>query len=172
MKKILIIFGLLWLILLLPISKSTNNQIILIPKMNIVDNNQSKNLGTLIIKKIKLKEDFYQINAKENNVEEHVTILKESILPPNENSIIFLAAHSGTGKIAYFQELDKLTEKDKIILIINNKKYNYQVKDIWEERKNGFINVNKEIENQLILTTCSPTKEEYQLIINCIQKES
>ena len=47
-------------------------------------------------------------------------------------------------------------------------------KDIWEIEKTGSINIEKENNTQLILTTCSPTKENYQLIINSIQikKES
>ncbi|MBQ6323212.1 MAG: hypothetical protein IJI22_00070 [Bacilli bacterium] len=56
-------------------------------------------------------------------------------------------------------------------LIINRKKYTYEVKDIWEEEKNGYINLNKEGKNQLILTTCSPTRNNYQLVVNCIEKD-
>ena len=149
-------------------NKTSINQL---PKFLIINQNKEKPLGTLIIKKINLKQSIYNKNSTENTVEKNVTVLNESIFPPNENSIIFLAAHSGTGKIAYFQRLDQLQEKDTVILIYNNKKYNYQVKDIWEEEKNGYINVNKEIEDQLILTTCSPTKNNLQLIINCIRKE-
>ena len=85
---------------------------------------------------------------------------------------MFIAAHSGIGKIAYFEELDELKPNDEIILNINNKTYKYIVKEYWEEKKNGYINVNKESKKQLILTTCSPNKDNYQLIINCIEKES
>jgi len=144
----------------------------IIPNITIINKTTSTKIGRINIKKIKLKEDLYKIGSEENNVEKHVTILKESIFPPTENSIVFLAAHSGSGKIAYFQELDKLQEKDEIILTLNNKNYYYEVKDIWEEKKNGYINVNKESKDQLVLTTCSPTKEQYQLVINCIKKES
>ena len=68
--------------------------------------------------------------------------------------------------------LDKLEINDEIILIIENNKNTYKVKDIWEEKKNGYININKENKKQLVLTTCSPNKEGYQLVINCIEKES
>lgn len=174
MKKTLIILiaiGLLW----------TKNTIITIPKKQIkkyiphfliVEKDNSQKIGTLIIKKINLKEDLYPINSTENTIEKHITILKETIFPTQENSIVFLAAHSGTGKIAYFEKLDELQEQDEIILIYKQKKYHYQVKDIWEEKKNGYINVNKDNQDQLILTTCHPTKNNYQLIINCIKKES
>lgn len=145
-------------------------------KFNIINNqpitSHEQPIGKLIINKINLKENLYDINSSENNVDKHPTILKESIFPENDNSIMFIAAHSGTGKIAYFNELDKLKQNDPIILIINNKKYNYIVKDIWEDKKDGYININKEVEQQLVLTTCSPNHNNYQLIVNCIKKES
>lgn len=128
--------------------------------------------GKLIINKINLDEELFSKNSTENDIEKHVTILKESIYPDNDNSIMVIAAHSGIGKIAYFNELDKLEINDEVILIYKEKRYIYIVKDIWEEKKNGYININKEKKKQLVLTTCSPNKENYQLIINCIEKES
>ncbi len=127
--------------------------------------------GELIINKINLDEELFSKNSTENDIEKHVTILKESIYPDNDNSIMVIAAHSGIGKIAYFNELDKLEINDEVILIYKEKRYIYIVKDIWEEKKNGYININKEKKKQLVLTTCSPNKENYQLIINCIEKE-
>ena len=172
LKKTLIIL-ILTIILLFNISliKIDNNKTISIDKKILINNNDNS-IGYLKINKINLKEKLYNINSKENNIEKNITILKGSILPDKDNSIIFIAAHSGTGKIAYFEELDELKEKDEIILNINNKTYKYLVKEYWEEKKNGYINVNKENKNQLILTTCSPNKKDYQLIINCIEKES
>ena len=92
-------------------------------------------------------------------------------MPDKNNSILFIAAHSGTGKIAYFNRLNELKKGDKVILIFHNKTITYIVKDIWEENKNGYINVKKDTKNQLVLTTCSPNKKNKQLIINCIEKD-
>ena len=128
--------------------------------------NNDDSIGKLIINKISLKEKLYDINNSKNNIEEHVTIL--NII---DNTII-LAAHSGTGKIAYFERLDELKINDEIILIYKNKKYKYKVIEIYEEKKNGYIHINKNIKRQLILTTCSPKRINYQLIVNCIEKES
>ena len=64
-------------------------------------------LATLRIDKINLNNPIYNLSDNRNNVEENVTILDESILPDNDNSIVFIAAHSGEGKIAYFNDLDK-----------------------------------------------------------------
>ena len=108
---------------------------------------QKDQIGYLKIDKLNLYQPLYSKDSSKNNVEENITILKESIMPTEEESIVFLAAHSGNGKIAFFEELA-----------------NPKIKD--EENKNGYIHVNKNNNKQLILTTCSPTKKNKQLIIN------
>lgn len=133
--------------------------------------NKEEIIGNLIIDKINLDMPLYNIESKNNNIEENVTILNESILPPNEKSIIFLAAHSGTSKISYFNDLDKLKINDTILLTINNIKNTYQITNIYKQKKNGYIKVNKENKDQLILTTCDPNNNKYQLIINSTIKE-
>lgn len=141
-------------------------------KVNIRNQENNDQIGSIIINKLNINKPLYKINSNKNNIEENITILKESIPPKEDNSILIIAAHSGTGPIAFFNELNKLEINDEIIIKYDNKEYKYFVKDIWEEKKNGYININKEPQKQLILTTCSPTKDDYQLIINCIIKES
>ena len=160
MKKLFII---LFLFLLLFLNKSTET--------NQIKKNNNEKIGELIINKINLKQDLYKIESKKNNIEENVTVMKESNYPNISNGILILAAHSGTGKIAYFEELDNLELKDNITIIYKNKKYIYQITKIWEQKKNGYIKIKKENKKQLILTTCSPKKKNTQLIINCIEKE-
>ena len=160
MKKLFII---LFLFLLLFLNKSTET--------NQIKKNNNEKIGELIINKINLKQDLYKIESKKNNIEENVAVMKESNYPNISNGILILAAHSGTGKIAYFEELDNLELKDNITIIYKNKKYIYQITKIWEQEKNGYIKIKKENKKQLILTTCSPKKKNTQLIINCIEKE-
>lgn len=146
-----------------------------VKNFKIIYNKKEENdniIGYIKIDKLNINEKLYKINSSENNVDKHITILKESVLPDKENSIVFIAAHSGTGDIAYFKDLDKLKIRDNIILNINKKNYTYTVKEMWEDPKNGYININKEKEKQLILTTCSPNNSKKQLIVNCIEKES
>ncbi len=133
---------------------------------------KKEEIDSVIIPKINLNQRLFPIDSPENTIEKSVAILKESTMPNQENSILILAAHSGTGGVAFFKELDKLEINDEIIIKYHNNTYIYQVKDIWEEKKNGFININKENKKQLILTTCSPNKKNKQLIINCTIKES
>ncbi len=134
------------------------------------DKTDNEIIGKIIIKKLNIANNLYKMESKKNNVNENVTILENSITPDKEDSIMFIAAHSGTGKLAFFKDLDKLKEGDSITLIYKDQNYDYIVKDYWEENKNGYINVVKEDKKQLILTTCSPTKEDKQLIINATEK--
>lgn len=129
-------------------------------------------IGRIRIDKINLENKLYDINSEKNNVDLNVTILKGSIEPTNDNSIMFIAAHSGYGDKAYFRDLDKIGIDDEIILEYKNIKYKYIVIDKWEEKKDGDIEVNKTKEKQLVLTTCSTKDKNKQLVINCIEKES
>lgn len=162
------------------ITSSTTNiknlQIIKNHKDLLYNINTNKNntdiLGTITINKINLKNNLYNINDTRNNIEENVTILKESVMPDKDNSIIFLAAHSGTGRIAYFERLNELKINDIIKLKLKNKTYYYKIIEIFEKDKDGFIDISKTKENQLVLTTCSPSKKNKQLIINSTEKSS
>lgn len=129
-------------------------------------------IGKIIISKLNINHNLFSIDSKDNTIDKNITILKGSIFPNQNNSIMFIAAHSGTGKLAYFKNLNLLEVNDEVILEFDNIKYYYKVTDIWEEKKTGYINVSKSSKNQLVLTTCSPNKDNYQLIINCLEKET
>ena len=134
-------------------------------KTSIKEISKEEYLGILTIPKINLKTGFYNIYSNKNNVSNSVTILKNSIMPEENHSIIYLAAHSGTGYLAYFKDINKLTNEDMIYLNINGNSYSYIVTDIYELPKNGEITVNRNInEKYLVLTTCSNNKN-MQLVI-------
>ena len=121
-------------------------------------------LGILKIPKINLRQGFYSINSKNNNINKAVTILKESTFPSPNGSIIYLIAHSGNGYLAFFKDLDKLSINDIITLDINNNSYQYVINDKYDMPKNGKITVNHNIhENYLVLSTCLGSDK--QLII-------
>lgn len=130
-------------------------------------------IAKLIIKKIGLENNLYDIGTKANQVDRNVTILKESTFPDKEESILFIAAHSGDGKIAYFKNLDQLEVKDIVEFIYHGDKYIYEVVNRYEREKDGYIELNRISKHQLVLTTCSPKKQGMQLIINTklIKKE-
>ena len=116
-------------------------------------------IGTLTIDKLNLSKNIYNINSSHNNVEENVTILNDDI------NLIVLAAHSGPGYIAFFNDLDKLELNDTVNLTYNNKKLVYKVINIEEQPKDGTIEINKTDKQRLILTTCSKKDKTKQLVV-------
>lgn len=124
-------------------------------------------LATIKIDKIGIDHPIYPLTNPKNNVDQNISILKGSILPDQDNSIMFIAAHSGVGKIAYFNNLDKLNKGDKVSFFYKNKEYKYIVSSMYEEKKDGYIHVSKGKDKQLVLTTCSKNKGK-QLVVNCI----
>ena len=129
-----------------------------------------KPIGRIIINKIDINSSLYDINSKKNNVDENITILKESIMPDKNNSIVYIAAHSGNDNVSFFNELDKLSLNDEVILEYQDINYTYFVNNIYEIKKEGYIYGSRSNKKQLILTTCCPKKPDCQLIINCIEK--
>ena len=125
------------------VSKEENNEII----------------GTLTIDKLNLSKDIYDINSSHNNVDENVTILNDDI------NLIVLAAHSGPGYIAFFDDLDKLELNDTINLTYKGKDFIYKVTNIEEQAKDGTIEINKTNKQRLILTTCSKKDKNKQLVV-------
>ena len=116
-------------------------------------------IGTLTIDKLNLSKKIYNINSSHNNVEENVTILNDDI------NLIVLAAHSGPGYIAFFNDLDKLELNDTVNLTYNNKNLVYKVINIEEQPKDGTIEINKTDKQRLILTTCSKKDKTKQLVV-------
>lgn len=148
MKKIFVI------IIFLLSSGCGKNEII-----KVSDEGNSDYYGYLIIPSISMNLIFYYYDDERNNVNQNVTLIKSNI----ENTYI-LAAHSGHGYLAYFNDLRYLKVDDEIILKFKNQENHYRIKTIRNEIKDGSINILNE-KNQVILTTCNQVKKGYQLII-------
>ena len=99
----------LYIVLLLIIVLSTPLSIV---KISNKKENINNKFGTIIINKINLNAELFPIDSNENTIEKHVTILKDSTYPEKDNSLMIIAAHSGIGPIAYFQDLDTLELND------------------------------------------------------------
>lgn len=108
------------------------------------------------------------MDSPQNNVEKNVTILKESNYP----ELLVIAAHSGTASNSYFKNLDKLKVNDEVKIKYYDSNNTYIVDHIDIQKKNGYISIRKQDTDNLILTTCYPEDDKYQLIVSCIKKES
>ena len=154
--------------LILP-SKTHNKIIKIIEKKNFTyfipkkyNREQESLLLTINIPKINLHKKVYQINSKENNVNKNIQILSASNI--NKNKII-LASHSGTNNNAYFNNLNILNLKDNIYIKKENNIFNYKINNIYYINKTGYLEIEKDLLNTLILITCSKKDKNKQLII-------
>lgn len=122
-------------------------------------------VGVLEIPKINFKRGFLDIKDKNNNVNKNIQVLENSAMPNVNGGLLVIAGHSGSGRVAFFRNLYKLKETDQIYIYYENIKYIYQVQKYYEETKDGDISIDKNSESTLVLTTCSQTDKNKQIVI-------
>ncbi len=115
------------------------------------------------IPKIGVYEEIYDKTSVNNDIDKHVIIMKESSYP-GEGSNVIIGAHSGSGPLAYFKDLDKLEIGDQIIIDYQDNKYVYVVNNIHKDDKNGRIKIKEN--DSLTLFTCYPGDKNNYLIIS------
>ena len=122
-------------------------------------------IGTITIPKINLKAGFVSMNSKENDVDKHVAIMPTSTYPDVALGNFILAAHSGRGKIAYFNDLYKLNVGDTVTIDYQGQNYTYQIVNIYEEKKTGKVAIHRNFnKTTLTLITCTNHNSKTQTI--------
>ena len=134
--------------------------------IDIIEANKSDYIGHLTINKLNLNVGFYSKDNPLNNVDYGIEVLKPSIMPNNDDYILFLASHSGDSKISYFKNLYELRNNDEVILDYQNKEYKYKVINKYVIEKKGFMSIKQLPKNSLILITCIKGTNN-QLVIVC-----
>lgn len=134
----------------------------------IEDTKQEDYIAVLEIPSINLKKGLYAIDSKNNNVNKNIEIIDSSDMPDITKGNFILAGHSGTGRIAFFDNLDKLIVDDTIIVYYKNIKYIYQINNIESIVKDGTIEIKREFESMITLTTCNQENKNEQLVITGI----
>ena len=122
-------------------------------------------IGVLEIPNINFKRGFLSVDDRNNTVNKNIQVLENSTMPDVENGLLVIAGHSGSGRTAFFKNLYKLKEKDQIYIYYNNVKYIYEIIKSYEEIKDGDIAIDKNSESTLVLTTCSQTDKNKQIVI-------
>ena len=113
-------------------------------------------IGYLIIPKINLTKGFVDRRSSENDVEKNIYIVDGSTYPDVEKGNFIIAAHSGPGWQAFFNDLYQLTTGDQIYVTYKGKKYTYQLTNVYKQEKTGKIAIYRNYEKStLTLITCT-----------------
>ena len=113
-------------------------------------------IGYLIIPKINLTKGFVDRRSTENDVEKNIYIVDGSTYPDVEKGNFIIAAHSGPGWQAFFNDLYQLTIGDQIYVTYKGKKYTYQLTNVYKQEKTGKIAIYRNYEKStLTLITCT-----------------
>ena len=126
----------------------------------------------LQIEKIDLKAELYPKNSSKNNVDKNVLVHSSSTFPTAKTSNLILAAHSGNGKYAYFQNLYKLKLGDEISLYYDNTLWIYEIKEIEYQDKTGKLYIKEDYNQMLTLITCTKDDSTKQTIYYAALKNS
>ncbi len=124
-------------------------------------------VAVIKIPKINLEKGLCKKDTWCNNVNRNVQILDEASYPDNENGNFILAGHSGSGRTAYFRNVDKLKLDDEISIIYNGFEYKYKVVNIYDIEKTGTADIirNKD-KTTLTLITCRHNTNKQIIVIS------
>lgn len=106
----------------------------------------------LNIPKISFEMGIYDVENKLNDVDYNVEILENSDIDRN---VYFFAGHAGNGDNCYFNRVKELDVGDSIYVKIDSEVLIYEVVDVYNIVKNGYMEVDGYLENVLYLITCS-----------------
>lgn len=136
------------------------------------------------VEKKEIKKNYYdyiavleipKINVKKglsnekyyNNVNRNVEILKQSNMPNISKGNFILASHSGSGRVSYFRNLDKLIIGDVSYIYYGGIKYTYKVTNIYDIEKNGTATIKRDLsKTTLTLITCRHNTNKQIVVIS------
>lgn len=130
-------------------------------------------IAVLEIPKINMKKGLFDKDSSNNNVDKNIQILKESDMPDKINGNFILAGHSGSGRIAYFKNLNKLEIGDIAYVYYNGGRYGYKLVNSYEIDKTGKANIIRNAnKTTMTLVTCKHNTEKQIIFIFEIMEDS
>lgn len=122
-------------------------------------------IGYLEIPKINLNKGFLNVKSEENDVEKNLYVVPGSNYPNKKNGNLIIAAHSGTGWKAFFNDLYKLEKSDVAYVRYKGMKYTYEVVNIYTHPKTGSVKIERDYEKStLTLITCTNNDDTTQTV--------
>ena len=122
-------------------------------------------IGYLTIPKINLTKGFLDYRSSENNVDKNILVVNGSNYPDTKKGNFIIAGHSGTAWNSFFNDLYKLERGDKVNISYQNKKYEYEIVNIYTQPKTGKLAIYRDFnKTTLTLITCTNNDETTQTV--------
>lgn len=122
-------------------------------------------IGYLTIPKINFTKGFLDNRSEENDVDKNLLVVNGSNYPDVDKGNFIIAGHSGTGWNSFFNDLYKLNVGDTAYISYKNKKYIYQITNIYTQPKVGKIAIYRDYtKTTLTLITCTNNDSTTQTI--------
>lgn len=135
-------------------------------KEEIKENKEVNNyIAILRIPKINLKRGLVDKESKYNDIKYNIMIHDRSTSPDVIGGNVILLAHSGTSKVSYFKNLDKLKLDDIVYLDYNGKTYKYKLINIYDIEKNGKAVIKKNTKKSSITLITCRTNTNRQIVL-------
>ena len=129
-------------------------------------NNFESYIAVIEIPKINLRQELYDLDSLNNDVNKHIEILHGSDMPNVMNGNLILAGHSGNSKISYFKNLNELIIGDVTTIYYQNVKYSYKIVNIYKADKTGYVEITRNKNKSVVtLITCDKKDKNKQLVI-------
>ena len=127
-----------------------------------VSNMYNRDNIRLVIPSIGLDRYIFYLDDKLNDVDYNVELLDSSDIYKN---IFYLVSHSGDGDNCYFNKVVDLRIGGYIYIYINDDSLVYEIVDIYEIVKDGYMEVNISEVDVLYLITCKVYNDNRQLVV-------
>ena len=134
--------------------------------------NKINYIAILKIPKIDLERGLVDPKSYLNDVKYNLEIVDGSSMPDIKNSNLIIASHSGTARISYFRNLNKLSINDEILLIYKNKTYKYKVSNKYEIEKTGTAKILRDKNKTTITLITCKYKTNKQIVVIADLQES
>lgn len=127
--------------------------------------NEEEYFAIIEIPKIDLKKELYAIGDIRNDVNKNLLVHEISEFRKDGASMIVIAGHSGTSKVAYFRNLYRLEVGDEVKLYYGGNCYQYLVREIESQEKTGKLYLkNYQGLGVIVLITCTKNDDKHQTI--------
>jgi LPXTG-site transpeptidase (sortase) family protein len=116
----------------------------------------------LLIPNINFDKFIYYLDDEINDVDYNVELLSSSDIYKN---IFYFAGHSGSGDNCYFNRIVELNIGDYIYIYLDDIIFVYEIVDIYEIVKNGYMAIESNEVDVLYLITCKVYNNSRQLVV-------